>query len=52
MGFIKKTDCKLSPNNDNVNALSTYNIKSILLLMLNFSAVSSRCSWINIWNLL
>ena len=31
--------------NDSVNALSTYKIKSILLLRLDLAADSSRCSW-------
>jgi len=32
MRFIEKTDCKLFVSNRSVNALSTYKIKSMLLL--------------------
>jgi len=41
MYFIQKADCKLSVNNDSVNSLSTYKIKSIFLLTLDFAAGSS-----------
>jgi len=34
MRFIEKTDYKVSVSNGSVNALSTYKIKSILLLFL------------------
>jgi len=33
MGFVKKTACKLSVSNGNANALSTYKMKNIFLLM-------------------
>jgi len=35
MRFIEKTDCKLSVSDGSVNALSTYKIKSVLLLTLS-----------------
>jgi len=34
----------VSVSNGSVNSLSTYKIKSILLLMVDFAADSSRCS--------
>jgi len=34
MRFIEEADCKVSVSNGSVNALSTYKIKSILLLLL------------------
>jgi len=34
----------VSVSNGSVNSLSTYKIKSILLLTLDFAADSSRCS--------
>jgi len=43
MCFIDKTDCKLSVSNGSVNVLSTSNIKTIFLLLLDFAAESSRC---------
>ena len=43
MRFIEKTDSKLSVSNGNVNTFSTYDIKSTLLLKLDFAADSFRC---------
>jgi len=33
MGFVKKTDCKLYISNGSANAISTYKMKNIFLLM-------------------
>jgi len=42
MRFIEKTDCKLSVSNGSVNALSTYKIKSMLLLTLPPKGILSQ----------
>jgi len=42
MRFIEKTDCKVSVSNGSVNALSTYKLKSILLLLLSAKGINSQ----------
>jgi len=42
MRFIEKTDCKLSVSNGSVDALSTYKIKSMLLLTLQPKGILSQ----------
>jgi len=42
MRFIEEADCKVSVSNGSVNALSTYKIKSILLLLLPPKGILSQ----------
>jgi len=44
MHFVEKTDFKLSVTTGNVSPLSTYKIKCILLLPIDFATDFSHCS--------
>jgi len=51
MRFIEETDCKLSVSNGSVNVLSTSKMKTIFLIMLDFTAETTRCwEWFHVYS--